>query len=136
MQQLVVGAVIVDDLAAPRLVLAARRRTPESLAGLWEFPGGKVEPGELPQQALRREIREELGVGIELGDELTGPDAGCWPISERLSMRLWRGQLDGEPRPDVAHDRVRWLSASELDDVRWLPADVAVANRVLSLLRG
>jgi 8-oxo-dGTP diphosphatase len=126
--QLVVGAVIVDDLRRPRSVLAARRATPTPLAGRWEFPGGKVEAGELPQAALRREIREELAVGVRLGDELVGPDAGCWPISDRLSMRLWFAALEGEPRPDVAHDQVRWLDASQLADVPWLPADAAVAQ--------
>ena len=128
--QLVVGAVIVDDLLRPRRVLAARRATPAALAGRWEFPGGKVERGELPRPALLREIREELGVDIELGNELVGPDAGCWPISDRLSMRLWFGRLGGEPRPDVAHDQVRWLDATQLADVPWLPADVAVAQRL------
>ena len=128
--QLVVGAAIVDDLLQPRRVLAARRATPIRLAGRWEFPGGKVEAGELPRQALLREIREELGVGIELGDELVGPDAGCWPISPSLTMRVWFGRLGGEPRPDVAHDQVRWLDATQLDDVPWLPADVAVAQRL------
>jgi 8-oxo-dGTP diphosphatase len=126
--QLVVGAVIVDDLRCPRRVLAARRATPAPLAGRWEFPGGKVEDGELPEAALHREIREELAVGVELGDELVGPDAGCWPISDRLTMRLWFAALEGEPRPDVAHDQVRWLGASQLDDVAWLPADVAVTQ--------
>lgn len=130
--QLVVGAVIVDDLASPRVVLAARRVTPTASVGRWEFPGGKVEPGEGPEDALHREIREELSVGIYLGPELTGPDDGCWPISERLTMRLWFAQLDGEPAPDVAHDKLRWLRRDELDDVPWLPADVAVAR----LLRG
>lgn len=132
--QLVVGAVIVDDLRCPRRVLAARRRTPTPLAGRWEFPGGKVEDGELPKAALHREIREELAVGVELGDELIGPDVGCWPISGGLTMRLWFAALKGEPRPDVAHDRVRWLDASELDDVPWLPADVAVARALRSRL--
>ena len=127
-QQLVVGAVIVDDLAGPRVVLAARRVTPTPSVGRWEFPGGKVEPGERPEDALRREIREELSVGIVLGDELAGPDDGRWPISDRLTMRLWFGQLDGEPVPDVAHDEVRWLSADQLDDVPWLAADVPVAR--------
>jgi 8-oxo-dGTP diphosphatase len=126
--QLVVGAVIVDDLRHPTSVLAARRATPIPLAGRWEFPGGKVEDGELPEAALRREIREELAVGVQLGDELVGPDAGCWPISDRLTMRLWFAALEGEPRPDVAHDQVRWLGASQLDDVAWLPADVAVTQ--------
>ena len=128
--QLVVGAAIVDALGEPRRVLAARRAIPVALAGRWELPGGKVEAGELPQHALHREIREELGVGIELGDELVGPDAGCWPISDRLTMRVWFGRLGGEPRPDVAHDQVRWLDATQLDDVPWLPADVAVAQRL------
>ena len=128
--QLVVGAAIVDDLLEPRRVLAARRATPVPLAGRWEFAGGKVEVAEPPQQALRREIREELGVGIELGDELVGPDAGCWPISSHLTMRLWFATLSGEPRPDVAHDQVRWLDATQLADVRWLPADVVVAERL------
>jgi 8-oxo-dGTP diphosphatase len=126
--QLLVGAVIVDDLMRPRSVLAARRATPAPLAGRWEFPGGKVEDGELPEAALRREIREELAVGVELGDELVGPDAGCWPISDRLTMRLWFAALEGEPRPDVAHDEVRWLDASQLADVPWLTADVAVTQ--------
>jgi 8-oxo-dGTP diphosphatase len=134
--QLVVGAVIVDDLVSPRRVLAARRSLPSPLAGRWEFPGGKVERGEEPMQALRREIREELAVGIELGDELTGPADGCWPISDRLTMRLWFGRLDGDPHPHVAHDQVRWLGAGELDDVAWLPADVAVAALLREHLSG
>jgi 8-oxo-dGTP diphosphatase len=134
--QLVVGAVIVDDLRRPRLVLAARRATPHRLAGRWEFPGGKVEDGELPEAALHREIREELAVGLELGDELVGPDDGCWPISDRLTMRLWFAAPDGEPRPDVAHDQVRWLDATQLDDVAWLPADVAAAHALRRHLAG
>jgi 8-oxo-dGTP diphosphatase len=135
-QQLVVGAVIVDDLAAPRRVLAARRVTPTPSAGRWEFPGGKVESGERPEQALHREIREELSVDIELGEELVGPDDGHWPISGRLTMRLWFGRLHGQPQPAVAHDEVRWLTADQLDEVPWLPADLPVAELLRERLRG
>ena len=70
---LVVAAAIVDDLARPQRLLAARRRAPAELAGGWEFPGGKVEPDETPVAALHRELREELAVSVRLGAEVLGP---------------------------------------------------------------
>ena len=69
---LVVGAVIVDSFERPTRVLGARRSRPEGLAGRWEFPGGKVEAGEGRRVALIREVREELGVGLEVGEEIEG----------------------------------------------------------------
>jgi len=126
---LVVAAALVDDLAAPGALLAARRRAPVSLAGRWEFPGGKVEPGESPEDAVHREIREELGVAIELGDELTGPDDGAWRLSERYVMRLWRARITGgEPQPLVEHDELRWLPRGQWLTVPWLDADVRIVE--------
>lgn len=126
---LVVAAALVDDLAAPGALLAARRRSPVSLAGRWEFPGGKVEPGESPEDAVHREIREELGVAVELGDELAGPDAGAWWLSERYVMRLWLARVTaGEPRPLVEHDDLRWLPRGQWLTVPWLDADVRIVE--------
>ena len=69
----IVAVAIVDDLAQPTKLLAARRNRPEALAGLWEFPGGKVEPGESEVAAVRRELCEELGVELRLGAPIPGP---------------------------------------------------------------
>ena len=124
---LVVAAALVDDLDDPRVLLAARRRSPVSLAGRWEFPGGKVEPGEEPEAALHRELREELGVEVELGAELRGPDDGCWRLTGRYTMRLWRARVSGgEPEPLVEHDALRWLPRGEWLSVPWLDADVRI----------
>ena len=121
--ELVVGAVIVDSLADPQYVLAARRSRPEALKGRWEVPGGKVEDGEAPDDALIREIREELDVTLMLGEELT-PSGRDWPISDRLALRIFLAEIFvGTPRPGESHDRLRWLSADELDSVDWLEAD-------------
>ena len=121
---LVVAAAIVDDLDAPRALLAARRRTPVQLAGRWEFPGGKVDPDETPIVALHREILEELGVRIRLGTELVGPAAGVWDLSDRHVMRLWLAEIvSGSPQPLVEHDELRWLAVGRWHDVPWLDAD-------------
>ncbi len=126
---LVVAAALVDDLDDPRVLLAARRRSPVSLAGRWEFPGGKVEPGEEPEEALHRELREELGVEVELGAELRGPDDGCWQLTGRYTMRLWRARVSvGEPEPLVEHDALRWLPRGEWLSVPWLDADVRIVS--------
>ena len=126
----VVGAVIADSLAEPRRVLAARRTRPAALKGRWEFPGGKVEPGESAEAALIREVQEELDVTLMLGEELT-PSGGGWPISERLTLRIfWAEIFIGTPTPSESHDQIAWLSAVELDSVDWLDADLAALPAV------
>ena len=126
---LVVAAVLVDDLAAPTHILAARRRTPTALAGFWEFPGGKVEPTEDPVDALHRELAEELQITVELGSELENPAGGTWPISAEHEMRLWFARIKaGVPTATGSHDALRWLAAAQLWDVPWLPADTTIVD--------
>lgn len=112
---IVVGAAIVRD----GRVLAARRTTPAAAAGRWEFPGGKVEAGEAPSEALAREVEEELGCRIGHRFWL----AQRVPIGGTLVLTVAVvGLLDGEPEPRE-HDEVRWLAPDEFDDVDWLDAD-------------
>lgn len=133
----VVAAALVDDLRAPTRLLAARRRAPVSLAGRWEFPGGKVDAGESPEGALHREIREELGVRIELGPELVGPDGGGWRITTRYVLRVWTAVVTaGEPAPLVEHDELRWLDAGQWLSVPWLDADVRIVEALEESLLG
>ena len=129
---LVVAAAILDDLAEPRQLLSARRAQPVSLAGRWEFPGGKVEPGEDPVAAVHRELREELGVDVRLGGELVAPDPRGWRLSDRYVMRLWTAQVTaGVPEPLVEHDALRWLDHGDWLAVPWLDADVPIVHALV-----
>jgi 8-oxo-dGTP diphosphatase len=113
--QQVVGAAIVCD----GRVLAARRTKPSAAAGRWEFPGGKVEPGESPAQALVREVAEELGVTVAV----TGWLDGEAPIGSAHVLTVAVTTLvDGDPDP-TEHDELRWLTAAQLGDVDWLEPD-------------
>jgi mutator protein MutT len=124
----VVGAAIVRD----GRVLAARRTDPPELAGLWEFPGGKVEPGETPEQAVVREIAEELGVTVRL-ERWLGPEvdiAGGWVLTVAV-VRI----VEGVPTL-TDHDEIRWLGPDELGEVTWGAPDVPFLPEVAALLRG
>lgn len=101
-------------------VLAARRVYPADVAGGWELPGGKVDPGESAGQAVAREIREELACEVEVAGCLAGR-VEVKPGYE-LSVQLARLVGGAEPVPHE-HDAVRWLSPEEFDDVAWLAAD-------------
>ena len=111
----VVGAAILRE----GRVLAARRTFPAEAAGRWEFPGAKVEPGETPEDALGREVAEELGCTVAVTGWLPGEVA----IGERHVLRVATVELvAGEPVPHE-HDEVRWLGGADLGDVDWLEPD-------------
>ena len=135
--QLVVAAVLVDDLERPSRALAARRTRPESLAGRWELPGGKVEPGEDPLAALHRELEEELGITIEVGEEIVGPvgPGSVWPLTSGLVMRVWWCAVrTGIPEAGEAHDALAWVDAAAINDLAWLQPDLPLVDAIVARL--
>lgn len=122
----VVGAAIVRD----GRVLACRRTAPPAVAGLWELPGGKVEPGETPEQALVREVAEELGLDIRV----TGWLDGASPIGETHELAVATVTAVAWTPYPVEHDRLRWLRAGELDDVDWLETDLPFVDQLRGML--
>ena len=138
----VVGAAIVDDHERPTRLLAARRGPTERHAGRWELPGGKVDPGESLEEALRREVLEELGTPAVLHERVEGPaPGGWWPLSTPAAstayrMAVWVATTESEPRPVEGHDELRWLGPDELDAVDWLEGDLPVVAALARLLRG
>ena len=119
----VVGAIIVRDNA----ILATQRGYGE-WEGWWEFPGGKVEAGETSEQALAREIAEELNTSIAVGDYLCTAEYD-YPTFH-LSMKCYVCSLVDEAFELLEHHAARWLTAEHLNDLKWLPADVQVIDAI------
>ncbi|WP_016892202.1 (deoxy)nucleoside triphosphate pyrophosphohydrolase [Mycobacteroides abscessus] len=112
----VAGAVIDGDK-----LLIAQRAKPAKLAGQWELPGGKVADGESEPQALVRELREELGIEVEVGARL-GEDVVVGNLVLRAYSARLHPQHPGSPHPHE-HLALRWVTAGELDAVEWVAAD-------------
>jgi 8-oxo-dGTP diphosphatase len=128
MSIVVVAAVIV---APGNKVLAAQRAAPAALAGGWEFPGGKVDPGEGEVDALIRECKEELGIEIAVGDRV----GGDWPLSQDYVLRVWLATLASGTPEAREHLALRWLGPGEYYDVEWLGADLPIMKTVENLLQ-
>ncbi|MEV8553083.1 (deoxy)nucleoside triphosphate pyrophosphohydrolase [Streptomyces glaucescens] len=125
----VVGAALLDD----GRLLAARRSAPPELAGRWELPGGKVEPGESPDAALVRELREELGVESEAVERVPGE----WPLRNPYVLHVWTARLrpgSAAPKALQDHDALRWLTPAEMWDVDWLDQDVPAVREIAARL--
>ena len=123
----VVAAIIRDG----DRIFATQRGYGEFKDG-WEFPGGKVEEGETPQEALKREIEEELETEIEVGDYLTSIEYDYPKF--HLSMKCyWAKIVEGKPVL-LEHEAAKWLTKDTIDSVDWLPADLTIIGKVKEYL--
>ena len=133
MKTVIVAAGVIFDGAR---VLLTQRKAGAHLAGMWEFPGGKVEAGEDPAAALRRELEEEIGVDAAVGDVLDVTFHRYDDADKAVLLLFYEVALaTGSPAPravDVA--ALRWAAASELDPAHFPPADVAVLAKVRARL--
>ena len=122
----VVAAVIEAVDEQGKEILFATQRGYGDMKGGWEFPGGKIEPGETPQEALKREIQEELDTKIKVGSliDMIGYDYPTF----HLSMDCFLAEIESGTLVLKEHEAARWLTREELDSVDWLPADVLLID--------
>ncbi|TWT01848.1 (deoxy)nucleoside triphosphate pyrophosphohydrolase [Planomicrobium sp. CPCC 101079] len=124
----VVGAVITDG----EKILCAQRGTEKALPGLWEFPGGKIESDETPQQALQREIKEEMHCEIEIGEQVEHTvheyDFGIVHLTT-----FYCNLVEGTPVL-TEHTAIEWLKPNELEKLEWAPADIPATKKIAHLL--
>ncbi|MGO2533708.1 (deoxy)nucleoside triphosphate pyrophosphohydrolase [Arthrobacter rhombi] len=120
----VVGAAVVSD----GTVLCAKRGAGGSLAGCWEFPGGKIEPGESPRQALQREIEEELLCRVDVGEEIASTTCE-YSFGVVTLTTFYCALLDGTPQL-TEHAEVRWVSPADMGELEWAPADVPAVQKI------
>lgn len=119
----VVAAIIVDK----NKILATQRGYGDFKGG-WEFPGGKIEPGEIPQEALMREIKEELDIEIQVG-ELIDTIEYDYP-NFHLSMDCFWAEIASGDLILKEHAAAKWLTKDELDSIEWLPADITLIDKL------
>lgn len=122
----IVAAALLDGRGR---LLAGQRSRPPDLAGCWEFPGGKLEPGESEPAGVRRECAEELGVEVRVLGFIAEV-----PLPAGRRLRLWRaGLVAGEPRA-LEHQQLRWLRAGDLDELDWLTPNRPLLEFVRALV--
>lgn len=128
----VVAAVIKTENGKGQPIIFATQRGYGDLKGGWEFPGGKIEEGETPQEALKREIMEELDTEISVGDLIDTIEYD-YPTFH-LSMDCFWCQIVKGDLVLKEHEAAKWLRMDELDSVEWLPADVTLISGIKLML--
>ena len=121
----VTAGIFVKD----RCILLMRRAPGQSAAGGWEYPGGKIEPGESGEQCLRRELNEELCIDAEIGEKMAES------TSKTIHLHAYRvNRYEGKIQLTV-HDQMEWVPLSKLLDHDQLPADYLISQKLLEVLR-
>lgn len=128
----VVAAVICDSFDTKQKIFATAKGYGD-FKGQWEFPGGKVEPGETPQQALMREIQEELAAKISVGNLITTIEYD-YPAFHLSMDCFWCEVEEGELKLLEAED-ARWLTKDKLYSVKWLPADIKLIAEIIKRMK-
>jgi len=128
----VVAAIICDDIKEKNKIFATARGYGE-LKGGWEFPGGKVEPGETSQQALIREIIEELDTEIKVG-ELIDTVEYDYPTFH-LSMDCFWAEVKAGHLELKEAEAAKWLTKNQLDSIDWLPADILLIDQIRKCMK-
>ena len=131
----VVAAAIVDSLSEPTMLLACSRAYPQELRGQFELPGGKVEEGEDPTVALAREIAEELGARLRIGERVCPEDGQWWPILGERVMGVWLAEVASNspaPRAGASHLEAKWVPLADLAALPWIAADLPIVEAVVA----
>lgn len=131
----VVAAAIVDSLSEPTMLLACSRAYPQELRGQFELPGGKVEEGEDPTVALVREIAEELGARLRIGERVCPEVGQWWPILGERVMGVWLAEVASNspaPRAGASHLEAKWVPLADLAALPWIAADLPIVEAVVA----
>ena len=131
----VVAAAIVDSLEHPTVLLACSRAYPQELRGQFELPGGKIEEGEDAVAALEREIAEELGARLIIGERVCPENGQWWPILGGRVMGVWLAEVAPgslSPRAGASHVEARWVPIAELATLPWIGADLPIVEAVVA----